>query len=321
MDANFAYIIYPLVFIAVILLVEGLYFLISSTTQDEKAANQRMKLIDKTGDEQIGLSLLENRTRRKAHTSTDSFLDKLQKLLWSSGMNLTLAGFFIVALLVAAGVFSICFFVREMGILLSSPIALTLGFGIPYAVVSVKSSKRKKMFGEQLVPAIDLISRGLQAGHPAAVALEMVSKEMPDPIGTEFGLAIDEINYGLERNIALGNITKRFPNPDLKFFNSALEVQRETGGNLVGVLNNLSTVIRDRRAMRKKVWALSSEGRFTALVVGILPLAMMFIIQALNPGYYTEYSDDPAFIIGMAIPVVLYVLGMYTLWKMVNIRI
>jgi tight adherence protein B len=185
----------------------------------------------------------------------------------------------------------------------------------------MKSAKQQRLFGEQLVPAIDLISRGLQAGHPAAVALEMVAREMADPIGTEFGLAIDEINYGLERSVALNNIAKRFPNGDLRFFNSALEVQRETGGNLVGVLNNLSSVIRERRAMRKKVWALSSEGRFTALIVGILPFAMLLVISAINPGYYTENIDDPNFILGMSIPVVFYILGMYTIWKMVNIRI
>ncbi|NNC36209.1 MAG: type II secretion system F family protein [Hyphomonadaceae bacterium] len=321
MGSNFTYVVYAIIFLAVILLVEGLYFLISSTTQDEKSANKRMKLIDKTGDQQIGLSLLENRTRRKKNAASDSVFDKLQKLLWSSGMNLTLLGFFAIAGILTAAIFSFFFFRRETGFILSLPTALVLGVGIPYVVVFAKAAARKKLFGEQLVPAIDLISRGLQAGHPAAVALEMVSKEMPDPIGTEFGLAMDEINYGLERSVALDNIAKRFPNGDLMFFNSALEVQRETGGNLVGVLNNLSSVIRERRAMRKKVWALSSEGRFTALVVGILPFAMLLLISSLNPTYYTEYMGDPAFIIGMSIPVVFYLLGMYTIWKMVNIRI
>jgi tight adherence protein B len=321
MSANLSYLIYAVVFIAVVLLVEGLYFLISSTTQGEKAANKRMKLIEKTGDAQIGMSLLENRNRRKANSKADSVVDKLQKLLWSSGLSLTLSGFLFIALILSFIVFAFFYFMKEISIFLSLPIGLFVGFLIPYAFVFAKSAKQKRLFGEQLVPAIDLISRGLQAGHPAAVALEMVSKEMPDPIGTEFGLAMDEINYGLERSVALNNIAKRFPNGDLRFFNSALEVQRETGGNLVGVLNNLSTVIRERRAMRKKVWALSSEGRFTALIVGLLPWGMLLVINGLNPGYYTEFADDPAFRIGMTIPVVFYVLGMYTIWKMINIRI
>ena len=321
MSANLTYLIYAVIFIAVVLLVEGLYFLISSTTQDEKTANRRMKLIDKTGNAQIGISLLENRNRRKANSESDSIFDKLQKLIWSSGLNLTLSGFLIIVLILSFIIFSFFYFVKDLNLFLALPAGLIIGFIVPYAYVYAKSAKQKRLFGEQLVPAIDLISRGLQAGHPAAVALEMVSKEMPDPIGTEFGLAMDEINYGLERSVALGNIAKRFPNGDLQFFNSALEVQRETGGNLVGVLSNLSTVIRERRAMRKKIWALSSEGRFTALIVGILPFAMLFLINGINPGYYTENMEDPAFIIGMAIPVVLYILGMYMIWKMIKIRI
>ena len=321
MGSNLSYVIYALIFVAVILLVEGLYFLISTTTQNETAANKRMKLIDKTGDAQIGISLIENRSRRKANEDSNSLVDKLQKLLWSSGTNLTIAGFFIICVGIAALVFSYNYFASNNGLIRSGIFGAIIGFGLPYVFVFAKSAKQKKLFGEQLVPAIDLISRGLQAGHPPAVALEMVSREMPDPIGTEFGLAIDEINYGLERSVALNNITRRFPNPDLRFFNSALEVQRETGGNLVTVLTNLSNVIRERRAMRKKVWALSSEGRFTALVVGILPIAMFFIMQGLNPTYYTEYADDPAFRIGMSFPVVFYIVGMYMIWKMVNIRI
>lgn len=321
MGTNLSYIIYALIFIAVILLVEGLYFLISTTTQNEQAANKRMKLIDKTGDAQIGMSLLENRSRRRAGKSSNSMLEKLQKRLWSSGTNLTVAGFFICAILIAMAIFSYNYFISNNNIIFSVALSSVVGLGLPFAFISYKSSKQNKLFGEQLVPAIDLISRGLQAGHPPAVALEMVSREMPDPIGTEFGLAIDEINYGLERNVALNNITNRFPNADLRFFNSALEVQRETGGNLVTVLNNLSNVIRERRAMRKKVWALSSEGRFTALVVGALPFFVFIIMSAANPTYYTEYSDDPAFIIGMIFPAVFYVVGMYMIWKMVNIRI
>lgn len=321
MGTNLSYVIYALIFIAVILLVEGLYFLISSTTQNEQAANKRMKLIDKTGDAQIGMSLLENRSRRKAKAGSNSFIEKLQMKLWSSGTNLSLPGFLIVAIVLALVIFSYNYFISNSNVFFSVAIGGVFGFSLPYAFIAFKSAKRHKLFGEQLVPAIDLISRGLQAGHPPAVALEMVSREMPDPIGTEFGLAIDEMNYGLERNVALNNITDRFPNADLRFFNSALEVQKETGGNLVMVLTNLSNVIRERRAMRKKVWALSSEGRFTAIIVGALPFFVFLIMSLANRTYYTEYADDPAFIIGMSIPAVFYVIGMYMIWKMVNIRI
>jgi len=315
------YIIYALIFMTVLLLVEGVYFLVSTTTKSEQAANKRMKLIDKTGDAHIGITLLENRSKRGRNSDTDSFIEKIQKMLWAANSKLTASGFFMLCIALTAIIFVIYFVILNTNPLMAIPAALVKGVGIPYVVMRAKAAKQQKLFGEQLCPAIDLVSRGLQAGHPAAVALEMVSKEMPDPIGTEFGLAMDEINYGLDRNIALGNIANRFPNPDLRFFNSALEVQKETGGNLVDVLNSLSDVIRTRRAMRKKVWALSAEGRFSALIVGALPFVMLFIISVLNPGYYTEYATDPVQIIGLIIPAILYIAGMYWIWKMIHIRI
>jgi tight adherence protein B len=320
MGSYFIYIIYALIFMTVLLLVEGVYFLVSTTTQDEVAANKRMKLIDKTGDQHIGMSLLQNRSKNR-RSGPKSFISKIESTLWAANAKLSVSGFFMVCIGLTIAVFFASNFLTENGPVQSLLSAFVFGIGGPYGVLKARAARQQKLFSEQLVPAIDLISRGLQAGHPAAVALEMVSKEMPDPIGTEFGLAIDEISYGLDRNTALSNIADRFPNPDLRFFNSALEVQKETGGNLVGVLNNLSDVIRERRAMRKKVWALSAEGRFSALVVGILPFAMFLIISLLNPGYYTEFADDPIFIAGMAIPAILYIVGMYWIWKMINIRI
>jgi tight adherence protein B len=321
MGQNGIYIIYALIFMTVLLVVEGLYFLVSTTTQNEEAANKRMKLINKTGDDHIGITLLQNRANKNQNTGSDSFVEKIQKLLWAANSKLTVSGFFMLTGGIMIALFVIQFFLFQNGLILGLLTAIPFGFGVPYMVIKFKASKQQKLFSEQLVPAIDLVSRGLQAGHPAAVALEMVSKEMPDPIGTEFGLAMDEINYGQDRNVALGNIAQRFPNPDLRFFNSALEVQRETGGNLVEVLNSLSDVIRTRRAMRKKIWALSAEGRFSALIVGALPFVMVLVISLLNPGYYTEYASDPIQMIGLCIPVVLYVIGMYWIWKMIHIEI
>lgn len=315
------YIIYALIFMSVLLLVEGLFFLISSTTQNEQAANKRMRLIDKTGDENIGITLLQNKSKRGQSVDSRSFLDRLDSKLWMANSKLTLSGFFMLCFGITVAIAAALFIGRGLTILLAIPIGLVFGITVPYLYLSFKASKQQKMFSEQLCPAIDLVSRGLQAGHPAAVALEMVSKEMADPIGTEFGLAIDEINYGQDRNVALSNIARRFPNPDLRFFNSALEVQRETGGNLVDVLTQLSDVIRTRRAMRKKIWALSAEGRFSAIVVGALPFAMFFIISAVNPTFYTQHADDPLQIIGLAIPALLYVIGMYWIVKMIRIEI
>ena len=318
MDRFGIYIFYALIFTTVVLLVEGLYLYMRYRSPAEKAANERMKLIQQTEDASIGLTLLKKRNR----ASTGSRLSShLEALLWAANLKVSGPPFILLIIAIMVFMFAILTVVAGLPLFLTIPLSIIFGCALPYLFIKMKASNRKKKFTEQLVPAIDLVGRGLQAGHPAAVALEIVSKEMPDPIGTEFGLAIDEISYGLDRHVALSNIGQRFPSPDFKFFVSALEIQRETGGNLVEVLNNLTNVMRTRAAMRKKIKAMSAEGRFTAIVVGLLPFAVAAIITVLNPTYYPEHFGNPVFYISMAIPFSLYIFGMYWIYKMINIRI
>ena len=318
MDRFGIYIFYALLFTTVVLIVEGLYLFLRYRSPAEKAANERMKLIQQTDDTHIGLTLLKKRNR----ASTGSrFSDHIESQLWAANLRISGLPFILLTVAIILFLFLIFSFAMDFAVFLALPLAVIFGCLLPYLYIRLKAASRQKLFTEQLVPAIDLVSRGLQAGHPAAVALEIVSKEMPDPIGTEFGLAIDEISYGLDRHIALSNIGKRFPSPDFKFFVSALEIQRETGGNLVEVLNNLTSVMRSRAAMRKKIKAMSAEGRFTAIVVGLLPFAVATIISILNNDYYPQHFDNPVFYISMAIPFTLYLLGMYWIFKMINIRI
>ncbi len=318
MDRIGIYIFYALIFTTVVLLVEGLYLFMRYSAPAEKAANERMKLIEKTNDDTIGLTLIKARNKRG---NDNGIAAKIDSLLWAANMKIPAGTFFVLIAACILLAFLLLTVFSGLPVLGAIPMALFLGSALPYLFVKRRASKRQKQFSEQLIPAIDLVSRGLQAGHPAAVALEIVSKEMPDPVGTEFGLAIDEINYGLDRNVAMSNIAKRFPSPDLKFFVSSLEIQRETGGNLVEVLNNLTNVMRARRAMVKKIQAMSAEGRFTALIVGLLPFAVAAIISLLNPTYYPEHFDNPTFYIAMAVPFGLYIIGMYWIYKMINIRI
>lgn len=315
------YIIYALIFVVVVMLVEGIYMLISDTAKDERIANKRMAMINNSPDDAPVLLLMQKYEGSRFNKSISSFLPNLKRKLWAADVNLTVLGFFrltgAIAILLA--------FILRMGVgldlFMAIPLAVFLGFALPYVFLSIKASKRQQLFSDQLCPAIDLVCRSLQAGHPAVVALEMVSREMPDPIGTEFGIAMDQTNYGMDRNQALSKIIERFPDADLRFFVSALEIQRSTGANLVEILQNLSKVIRDRKGMRKKVKAMSAEGRFTAMIVGALPFGVAFTLAGLNPGYYSENASDPLQVILLVIPAFLYVIGMIWLWRMVNIKI
>ena len=315
------YVIYALIFVVVVMLVEGIYLLISDPTKNERIANRRMELISKTNDETAGIRLLNRQKGGSFNQKISSILPKLDGMLWAANSKLTASGFVMTMVALVVIVFLALSLTGFMPVFPAMVFALAFGIIVPLFAMSRKAKKRRQKFSEQLCPAIDLVCRSLQAGHPAVVALEMVSREMPDPIGTEFGIAMDQVNFGLDRNVALANVAERFPDPDLRFFNSALEIQRSTGANLVEILSNLSRVIRNRIGMRKKIKAMSAEGRFTALIVGILPFGVAVMIGSLNPGHYLDHANDPMQIIGLVIPAFLYVIGMVWIWRMVNIKI
>lgn len=315
------YIIYALIFVVVVMLVEGLYLLISDTSKNERIANKRMAMMANSPDDAPVLLLMQKYEGNALNKLFASFLPNLKRKLWAADVNLTVLGYFQLTIFIAV-LFTVAFKVLAgLPFIAAIPAGLVLGLAGPFLFLSLKAARRQKQFSDQLCPAIDLVCRSLQAGHPAVVALEMVSREMPDPIGTEFGIAMDQTNYGMDRNQALMKVIERFPDPDLRFFVSALEIQRSTGANLVEILQNLTKVIRDRKGMRQKVKAMSAEGRFTAMVVGILPIGLAMVLALLNPGYYTDNGSDPLQIVLLIIPVILYVIGMVWLWRMVNIKI
>ena len=172
-------------------------------------------------------------------------------------------------------------------------IALFFGVALPYLVLRFLRSRRQKAFGAQFPDALDMIVRSLRAGHPTPIALTMVAREMQDPIGSEFGIVVDEITYGADLETALRNLYVRIGQDDLPLFVTAVAIQGSTGGNLGEILENLSDVIRQRFKMRRKIRALAAEGRASALILSSLPIAMFLIIQLVSPDFYASVWDIP----------------------------
>src|SRR4029079_4489898 len=163
--------------------------------------------------------------------------------------------------------------------------------------------------------------RGLRAGHPIASALDLLTTEMPDPIGSQFGLAVDEGPYGAELRDALQSMAERWDMEDMRMFVVSLSIQNETGGNLAEILENLSQVIRERQSMFLKVRALSSEGRMTAIMLTVLPIFAFVTLFLFNPPFFLDVANDPMFVPGFAFLIVLYVTGLITIRKMVDLKV
>lgn len=320
MNTLVLYSIYAGTFIAALLVCEALLISFRGSHHSH-AVNKRMKMINHTGNRHAALTLLRDERKGGLVGALRQALPSFHRSLWLAGISTSS-----VKILSAMGAATILLFVLiEVISVFPIPVSFLLAFFIgillPWLVIRFRAGRRRKRFGEQLPPAIDLIVRSLEAGHPVAIALGMVAREMPDPIGTEFGIAVDEMTYGLRMDEALQNMVKRFPSGDLQFLIMAVQIQRTTGGNLGEILNNLSSIIRARHTMYKKIKAISAEGRASGIVVGLLPFVVGGLILVVNSSYFSDVAEDILFYPLLGVAFISLMMGWVTMWFMVKIKV
>ena len=182
-------------------------------------------------------------------------------------------------------------------------------------------ARRQKKFSVQFPDALDIIVRSLRAGHPVPIAIAMVGREMPDPIGSEFGMVSDEITYGADLETAMRNLYGRIGSDDLPLFVTAVAIQGSTGGNLGEILENLSSVIRQRFKMRRKIRALAAEGRASAMILSALPIGMFIVIQIIAPEFYASVWHEQLTKIMLFSAAGWMSIGNLIMFKMVNFKI
>jgi tight adherence protein B len=199
--------------------------------------------------------------------------------------------------------------------------SVVIGLFIPLLALQLRANSMRKKMQDQFPIALDVFVRGLRAGHPVAAALDLLTVELPDPIGSQFGIVIDEVTYGAELRDALHAMAERWDLADMRMFVVSLSVQSETGGNLAEVLENLAQVIRERQSLLLKVRALSSEGRMTAIILTALPILAFVSLFSINPGFYLDVADDPYFMPGFASLMILYAIGFVAIRRMVDIKV
>ncbi|MES2895557.1 type II secretion system F family protein [Phenylobacterium sp. LH3H17] len=198
--------------------------------------------------------------------------------------------------------------------------ATVLVSAVVWVWVSRQHAQRKKLLEEQLPLALDIIIRAIRAGHPVVSAVHLVTQEMGDPIGSEFGLIVDETTYGFEFREALANFARRTGSEDAHFFAVSVGIQSETGGNLAEILANLTNVIRGRITLGKRVQALASEGRMSAVVLSLLPLFLISFVGLTQPAFYTSKFADPIFWPVVTLTLILYAIGQVVMHRIVNFK-
>ncbi|WP_292331092.1 type II secretion system F family protein [Mesorhizobium sp.] len=243
------------------------------------------------------------------------WLNRLYTQSGITGNPLTFAASFLLAGLALALLLWFLIGLSELGALF---VFLVVGFVLPLLLLRRARGKRIQKFAKQLPDALDMIVRSLRAGHPASVAIGLVAREMPDPLGTEFGIVADEITFGLSMEQAVRKLSERVGFEGLHLLTVSLSIQSKTGGNLTEILANLSSVLRERQKLRMKIRALSAEGRVSAWVISLFPLAMFLILQVIAPSYYGKIWHSPVIFPVFTVFGGWALLGDYIMYRMVN---
>jgi tight adherence protein B len=243
----------------------------------------------------------------------------LDRMILQSGLNWTVSKLLTLCL----GLFVLGWAALALGLnedLFTSIGAGLLAASIPLAYVRWRKGKRLAKFEQQLPDALDLITRALRAGHAFSAALKMASEELPEPIRSELATVHDEVNFGVSLEQALGHLSERVPLTDLRYFVVAVLIQRESGGNLTEILTNLATLIRERLKLMGKVRVLSSEGRLSAWILGLMPFFLAGVLNLANPEFMKPLWTDPIGVSIVKTLLVLMAIGMLIMRKIVKIR-
>ncbi len=317
---------------AVLLLVEVVVGWMASNRAEGKAINLRLRMIGEGRDREQTMSLLR---RRESALPTglppvlQHFGQRFERMLIAAQVTVPTGRLMLMILLAPVAIFfGILVLMTLFGvpiaigrILMVTAFAVAVGAFLPLMFLQFKANRTRKKMQDQFPVALDVFVRGLRAGHPIAAALDLLTVEMPDPIGSQFGVVVDEVTYGAELRDALQAMADRWELEDMHMFVVSLSVQAETGGNLAEILDNLSTVIRERHSMYLKVRALSSEGRMTAIMLTVLPVFAFASLFLLNSAFYLEVADDPAFLPGFLGLIIAYIIGFIWIRKLVDLKV
>ena len=314
------------IFLSIILLVEGAYFFYHQYVSPQ-SRNLKRRLRGGAARPKEGIEALEILRQRKLSDlpwlndilSTMSNLGGLEKILQQANSQMPLGVFLLVSVVMGVGGMVVAAF-------MDYPLLVACGVGlvclmVPLIKIKMQRKARFKQFERQLPEALDLMARALRAGHAFSVGMKMVGDEFPDPIGPEFSRTVEEISFGIDVPEAMNNLNERVISTDLKFFITALVVQRETGGNLAEIIEAISRLIRQRFELLGRVKALSAEGRLSGIVLFVMPFVMGGVLWWMNEDYMRLLIEDDLGLMMLGAAGLLMLFGAVIMKKMCDIKV
>tara|TARA_R110002049_G_scaffold5050_1_gene34993 strand:+ start:727 stop:1689 length:963 start_codon:yes stop_codon:yes gene_type:complete len=292
-------IIYGLIFIGVLVLVEGIYLVaFGKSISLNSRVNRRLEMLEKGGPRAEVLDKL----RKEMQQHMDNKSIPIYSILAEKAQKAAIAFSPKQLIMIMGGLSVVAFFGLTIGTSTEFPIRLLIsvgiGIGAVYFWISAKAKKRMSMIEEQLPDAVELMVRSLRVGHPFTNAISIVSKEIQDPLASEFGVIADEAAYGRDIGEALKDMAERLDMQDLRFLAVAVTIQQQSGGNLAEILAGLAQVIRARFRLFRRVNAITAEAKWSGKFLSAFPIVALILIKLGDPNYYDEVMTHRLFVPG-----------------------
>ncbi|MCA0043926.1 type II secretion system F family protein [Celeribacter litoreus] len=310
--------LYGLIFIASLLLIETMLRILLRRLMSQKEVANRLEAVKQRMEGPDAFKELLKRRGMGDGTDLSSFSAVHRKFIGQTGLEISnVRQIFYLVLFALLGLFTSALFLGLRGI---PQIIFSLVFAVALGalILWVKRARRIRLFTKQLPEAIDVIVRSLNSGHPLNSAIALVAREMPDPIGSEFGILHDQMTYGADLEMGMMALYDRVGAPEIQLLTVTVSVQRGTGGNLSEILENLSSMIRARLMIKRKILAISAEGRITAWIMLGFPFGLYYMILALVPEYFDPVweSGYGALVVTGCLTMIFF--GMIIIRRLVN---
>ena len=315
-------IIYILIFVAVLVLVEGIYLTVfGKSISLNSRVNRRLEMMEKGAAREQVLEQL--RKEMSQHLKARNI--PLYSILANKAQKANIAFSPPQLIIIMVVLMAVSFVGLTVGtgtsLTIRIPVSIGMGIGAVYVWVNGKAKKRLALLEEQLPDAVELMVRSLRVGHPFVATLQIVSREIPDPLGTEMGLISDEASYGRDVGEALKNLAERVDMQDLRFLAVAVTIQQTSGGNLAEILEGLSKVIRSRFKLFRKVKAITAEAKWSGAFLSGFPLGALVMINIIQPNYYDEVKDTAVFIPACLVVAGFLIANVFVMKMLVNIKV
>jgi tight adherence protein B len=322
MALNAEVIIYGLIFIGVLVLVEGIYLTVFGRSISlNNRVNRRLEMLDKTGNREEVMEKL----RKEMQQHLKARKVPLYSILSNKAQKAAIAFTPKQLILLMIGVSILAFLGLTIGTGTALPVrilvSIGMGVGGIFTWINMKAGKRMALLEEQLPDAIELMVRSLRVGHPFSSAVAIVANEVSDPLATEFGIIADEATYGRDMGEALKDMAERLDMQDVRFLAVAVTIQQQSGGNLAEILAGLAKVIRSRFRLFRRVKAITAEAKWSGNFLSGFPIIALTGIQLLKPDYYDEAMLHPFFIPAVLVVGTFLVLNLIVMRALVNIKV